>query len=64
MYMSDSSNSQRAGMKPKTIKWILVALSTTTLSNTNYTDLYDSSTSNYFLWSSQSGGYGTCEFAL
>jgi len=33
-------------------------------SNLNYTDLYDTSTSDYFTWSSQSGGYGTCEFGL
>jgi len=126
--LSDSSISQGAadrhsekGLKPKAIKWILVALSTTTLfcvvtifilfsklkdhstledsvsslnkqfktnaylnplefstewdksfsltpqtldSNTNYTDLYGSSTSTYFLWNSQSGGYGTCEFVF
>jgi len=33
-------------------------------SNTNYTDLYDASTPDYFTWSSQSGGYGTCQFYL
>ncbi len=30
-------------------------------SSTNYTDMYDTSTANYFTWSTQSGGYGTCE---
>ncbi len=33
-------------------------------SNTNYTDLTDSSSSHYFMWDTQSGGYGTCQFLL
>jgi len=33
-------------------------------SSTNYTDLYDTSTSNYFTWSSPYGGYGACEINL
>jgi len=33
-------------------------------SNLNYTSLLDGSSSNYFNWNSQNGGYGTCQFGI
>ena len=38
------------------------SLTPQTDSNTNYTDVYNASTSHAFTWSSKYGGYGTCEF--